>query len=100
MRLLPNGEARFVRPGGRTLEEAPPLPTITGDTVGKLAARLARQEIAVDANASMPSWDGGTCDYGWALDYLRLLGKSVPGRPDDGRLQSAPAATMLDHRGG
>ena len=74
MRLLPNGEAEFVRPGGRRLMQAASLPAITGDAVAKLAARLAREEIAVDASAGMPSWDGGRCDYGWALDSLRRLG--------------------------
>jgi hypothetical protein len=72
--MLANGEADFVRPGGRRLVEAPPLPAISGDPVGKLAARLAREEIAVGASAGRPSWDGGRCDYGWALDSLRRLG--------------------------
>ena len=36
------GEVRFVRPDGRPLEEAPPLPEVTGPPLAPVVARLER----------------------------------------------------------
>jgi hypothetical protein len=71
--LLAGGEARFRRPGGRVIEEAPALPRVGGDAVGGLVRRLAGRSIEVDAAESLPTWEGGPADYGHAVQYLRGL---------------------------
>jgi hypothetical protein len=67
------GEARFRRPGGRAIEEAPALPSVGGDAAAGLVRRLARGSIRVDAAESLPSWEGGPTDYNWAVQHLRGL---------------------------
>ena len=32
---------------------------------------LAGRGVDVRSSSGLPSWDGGRCDYGWALDYCR-----------------------------
>jgi len=71
MKLAPNGEARFYRPDGRPLLEAPALPMQVGEPVTALAARLVSHGVAVDAHATLPDWWGGPVDYAWAIDWLR-----------------------------
>ncbi|HXO28423.1 MAG TPA: DUF222 domain-containing protein [Thermoanaerobaculia bacterium] len=71
MELAPDGEARFYRPDGRPLLEAPTLPVAAGEPVTALAARLASEGLAVDARATLPDWWGGSVDYGWEIDWLR-----------------------------
>ena len=71
MELAPNGEARFYRPDGRALPEAPALPVSASEPVAALAARLASQGVDVDAGATLPDWWGGPVDYAWEIDWLR-----------------------------
>lgn len=71
--LLAGGQARFRRPTGLVIEEAPALPAVGGDAATELVRRLARWSIRVDAGESLPSWEGGAVDYGWAVQYLRGL---------------------------
>ena len=71
--LTAGGEARFRRPGGRVIEEAPALPTLSGDAGATLRRRLARRSIHVDAAESLPSWEGGPADYNWAIQHMRGL---------------------------
>jgi Domain of unknown function (DUF222)/HNH endonuclease len=71
MELTPDGEARFYRPDGRPLQEAPALPVSAGEPVTALVARLASHGVAVDAGATLPDWWGGPVDYGWEIDWLR-----------------------------
>jgi hypothetical protein len=71
--LLADGEARFRRPGGRVIEEAPALPRARGDAADGLVRRLARRSIEVDPAASLPTWEGGPVDYNDAVQYLRAL---------------------------
>ena len=75
--LLANGEVRFHRPDGRRLVEAPALPAVTGDPVGALRARVDSFGIALPAAVTPPSWDGGPCDYGWAVDWLRSVDRQA-----------------------
>jgi hypothetical protein len=70
---LIDGAARFRRPDGRALEEAPAMPAVGGDAVVALARRLAEREIEVAADASLPSWPGGRVEYGWAVEWMRGL---------------------------
>jgi hypothetical protein len=71
MDLAPSGEARFYRPDGRPLPQAPALPVLAGEPDTALVARLASQGVAVDARETLPSWCGGPVDYDWEIDWLR-----------------------------
>jgi hypothetical protein len=76
--LLPSGEARFYRPDGRPLPQAPTLPKVTGEPVTALVTRLASQGVAVDGGATLPSWAGGPVDYNWEIDWLRWRDRQHP----------------------
>ena len=69
--LAPDGEARFNRPDGRPLPQAPALPVPAREPVTSLVARLASHGVDVDAGATVPDWWGGSVDYGWEIDWLR-----------------------------
>jgi hypothetical protein len=71
--FLPDGSARFRRPTGLEIEEAPALPPIAGDAPAELARRLTRQGLRVDAAESLPSWGGGATDYDWGIQWMRGL---------------------------
>jgi hypothetical protein len=70
MELAPNGEARFYRPDGRLLPEAPALPAVAGEPDPALVSRLASHGVAVDARETLPAWWGGPVDYAWEIDWL------------------------------
>ncbi len=74
MRLAPDGTARFHRPDGRTLPQAPALPETAEEPLAALAAHLASHDVAVDASATLPDWWGDPVDYAWAIDWLLYLG--------------------------
>jgi hypothetical protein len=78
MELAPGGEARFFRPDGRPLPEAPALPVVAREPVTALAARLASDGVVVDAGATLPDWWGGPVDYAWAIDWLRWRNHQDP----------------------
>ena len=71
MELGPRGEARFHRPDGRPLPEAPALPAVAGEPVAALVSRLASEGVAVDGGETLPSWWGGPIDYDWEIHWLR-----------------------------
>ena len=71
--LAPNGEVRFHRPDGRLLPQAPALPVVPKLPAAALVLRLAGHDVAVDARATRPSWNGGPVDYNWAIDWLRWV---------------------------
>ena len=71
MELAPDGEARFYRPDGRPLPQAPALPILAPEPAAALATRLASHGVAVDAGATLPDWWGGPVDYAWEIDWLR-----------------------------
>ncbi len=73
MELSPNGEARFYRPDGRPLPEAPTLPVLACEPVPALVGRLASHGVAVDGGATLPAWWGGSVDYAWEIEWLRSL---------------------------
>jgi hypothetical protein len=76
--LLPSGAARFHRPDGRPLPEAPALPVVAREPVTALVARLASHGVDVDGGATLPSWWGGSVDYNWEIDWLRWRGSQNP----------------------
>ena len=63
-------ELRFYWPNGRRLEEAPGMPGMASRG-WDLAMQLAEEGVAVAPGAGMPSWEGGSVDYQWALDRFR-----------------------------
>jgi hypothetical protein len=65
------GEARFRRPDGRVIEEAPALPRLSGDAATALRRRLAHRSIQVHGTDCLPSWEGGPVEYNHAVQYLR-----------------------------
>jgi hypothetical protein len=67
---LPDGGISFSRPDGRPIPEAPPLRALAADPVARLVARLADDGIDIDASTSLPTWEGGAVDYGWAIDWF------------------------------
>jgi hypothetical protein len=98
MHLAPNGEARFRRPDGRLLPEAPALPALPGQPVAALVSRLAGHGVAVDGGATLPSWDGGPVDYNWAIDWLRWVARR-PAPAAREALDPLLAARPLDLQG-
>ncbi|HEY6320802.1 MAG TPA: DUF222 domain-containing protein [Thermoanaerobaculia bacterium] len=76
--LAPDGEARFSRPDGRPLPQAPALPVLAREPVSALVAHLASHGVDVDAGAPLPDWWGGSVDYGWEIDWLRWRDQRDP----------------------
>ena len=74
------GEVRFVRPDGRLLEEAPPLPQVTGPPLAPVAARLERAGIRLGPQTGTPAWRGERLDVDWAVSVLwRRRPQAAPG---------------------
>jgi hypothetical protein len=74
-RLETVGEARFYRPDGRPLPQAPPapaLPATAGGPVDTLVSRLTSRGVAVDARETLPDWQGESVDpsQGRRTDYI------------------------------
>jgi hypothetical protein len=67
-----DGTPRFFRPDGRPVPEAPPLAATAGDAPREIGQLLACRGITVDPAASLPTWDGGVVEYGWAIDAWRV----------------------------
>ncbi len=63
------GDAKFLRPDGRPLPEAPPAPAWTGPALQPTNDRLAAAGIEIDADTA-PSWGGERLDLDWAMDVL------------------------------
>ncbi len=67
------GEARFLRPDGRPLPEAPALPAVTDAPLAPLApvtARLDRAGIRIGPHTATPAWRGERLDIDWAVSVL------------------------------
>ena len=74
------GEVRFVRPDGRPLEEAPPLPEVTGPPLASVVARLERAGVRVGPQTGTPAWRGERLDVDWAVSVLwRRRPQATPG---------------------
>jgi hypothetical protein len=76
--LLPSGEARFYRPDGRVLSEAPALPPGQWTTPTGFEELFGRG-VTIDAGAGLPTWDGSRLDLGYAIDGLWPIGKAERG---------------------
>jgi hypothetical protein len=68
---LPDGRFRFLDAKGKELLQAPPLPAVTGDPRRMLAARWLRSEVEITSTTGVPTWQGETFDYGWAIEDLQ-----------------------------
>ena len=64
------GEVRFVRPDGRPLPEAPPLPAVTGAPLAPVAARLVQAGVRIGPHTATPAWRGERLDVDWAISVL------------------------------
>ena len=64
------GEARFLRPDGRPLPEAPALPAVTGAPLAPVTARLDRAGIRIGPHTATPVWRGERLDLDWAISVL------------------------------
>ena len=68
--LGPAGEARFVRPDGQPLPEAPLPPAVAGEPLAPLTARLDRAGISIGPHTATPAWRGERLDVDWAVGVL------------------------------
>ena len=74
------GDVLFVRPDGRPLEEAPPLPPLPAVTGSPVAARLERAGVRVGPQTGTPAWRGERLDVDWAVSVLwRPRPQAAPG---------------------
>ena len=76
------GDVRFVRPDGRPLEEAPPLPAVTGPPLAPVAARLEQAGVRLGPQTGTPAWRGERLDVDWAVSVLWRPRR--PAAPDAG----------------
>ena len=67
---LPGGRFRFLRPDGRALLPAPPMPAVIDDPVECLAERWIPPEVNLTASSGLPSWQGERVDYDWIVQAL------------------------------
>ena len=70
MELDAAGDARFLRPDGRPLPEAPALPMVPDVPLGSLTARLDRAGIRIGPHTATPAWRGERLDVDWAVSVL------------------------------
>ena len=80
------GEARFLRPDGRPLPEAPALPPVTDAPLATAMARLDRAGIHIGPHTATPAWRGERLDVDWAVSVLWRprgddAGGVLPGAP-------------------
>ena len=74
------GDAKFLRPDGHPLPEAPPAPAWTSPALQPTNDRLAAAGIEIDADTA-PSWGGERLDLDWAMDVLWRPRREPGARP-------------------
>ncbi len=84
---LPGGGFRFLRPDGRELLPAPPLPAVIGDPAKALAARWIPPDVTLTPSTGLPTWQGDPVDYDWAVETLVMYAE---GGEDGRRLHTLP----------
>jgi hypothetical protein len=75
--LMAGGEARFYRPDGRAVPEAPPQPAIATVPGRRFDDLFAEHALAIDPTAALPWWDGNPMDLREAIDGLWPIGKAT-----------------------
>jgi hypothetical protein len=73
--LLPAGEARFYRPDGRPLPQAPPPPLRLSNGKATLDSILAALDVSLSSDFGMPTWDGSRMDLRDAIEGLWPIGR-------------------------
>ena len=98
VKLLDNGDARFVWPDGHLFPEAPPTPGWAGNAQEPSYTHLAAAGITIDGDTATPDWYGERLDLPWTIQVLRppapsvTVGRGVPaGTPSEG-----PPGPVLD----
>ena len=69
---LPGGRFRFLRPDGRELLRAPPMPAVMDDPVASLAEKWIPPEVTMTPSTGLPTWMGERVDYDWILQALGM----------------------------
>ena len=69
---LPGGRFRFLRPDGRELLPAPPMPAVMDDPVVSLSERWIPPEVIPTPSTGLPTWQGERVDYDWILLTLGM----------------------------
>ena len=82
-----SGAAAFVRPDGRVLPDAPPVPDWNGAPLAPTAERLTADGVTIDADTATPAWRGERLDLNWAIG---VLWRPRPGMPTE---PGVPAGT-------
>ncbi len=67
---LAGGRFRFLRPDGRELLPAPPIPAVMDDPVASLAESWIPPEVTITPSTGLPTWMGERVDYDWILQAL------------------------------
>jgi hypothetical protein len=69
--LRADGEPRFRRPDGQVIPQAP-MPPVVEDPLRAMLDRVAGAGVRIDAE-DVPTWDGGGCDFGMAVERMLEL---------------------------
>ena len=69
LRWRSDGTIAFVDPSGFELRLAPPQPRIEADPLARIAASLEARGLTITPR-TLPTWDGGRLNLGYALDVL------------------------------
>ena len=64
------GEARFARPEGQPLPDAPLSPRVAGEPLAPVTARLERAGGRIGPHTATPAWRGERLDVDWAVSLL------------------------------
>ena len=71
VRCGPEGEFQFLRPDGKPILDAPPLPAASDHAIAALAESLLGAGIDLEELGGYPEWDGSGLDLAWAVEGLR-----------------------------
>jgi hypothetical protein len=77
VQVLDDGAMRFMHPGGESFESVPLNVTRPIGDWRRLPADNERAGIHIEATTASTRWDGGSMDYGMAMDSLMGLRRNV-----------------------
>ena len=70
MQRLASGELEFRRPNGWPIPEAPALPPVAGDAVGRLRAVNEAAGLYLDGRGLSGAWGGERFSVSYAIDVM------------------------------
>jgi len=76
---LANGRFRFLRPDGREVLQAPPLPAVAADAARVLTDRWLPPGAEITPTTGRASWQGERVDYDLALEALWMCDQEAAG---------------------